>query len=76
MIVADTGPLIGLARVGRLDLLRRLYGKVHIPAAVLDELALGSARPGAAVLEDFLKSGWFEVQTEVVLLRETVRGLG
>ena len=65
MIVADTGPLIALARVGRLDLLPRLYGKVHIPAAVLDELALGSARPGAAVLEDFLKSGWFEVQTAV-----------
>ena len=65
MIVADAGPLIALARVGRLDLLRRLYGKVHIPPAVLDELALGSGRPGAAALEDFLKSGWLEAQRAV-----------
>lgn len=58
MIVADAGPLIALARIGQLDLLRRLYGEVLVPPAVLDELALGSGRPGAAILEDAVKSGW------------------
>ena len=58
MIVADAGPLIALARVGQLDLLRRLYGQVLVPSAVLHELALGSGRPGAATLETAIEAGW------------------
>ena len=58
MIVADAGPLIALARIGQIELLRRIYGEVLIPSAVLDELALSSGRPGAIVLEDAVKSGW------------------
>ena len=49
-VVSDTGLLIALARVGRLDLLRRLYGQIVIPSAVHDELALDSDRPGAKAL--------------------------
>ena len=49
-VVSDTGPLIASARVGRLDLLRRLYGQIVISSAVHDELALGSDRPGAEAL--------------------------
>jgi predicted nucleic acid-binding protein len=49
-VVADAGPLIGLARVGRLDLLRALYGTVFIPPAVLDEFMLAESRPGATPL--------------------------
>ena len=45
-IVADTGPLIGLARVDQVGLLHRIYTKVHIPVAVKIELELDSARPG------------------------------
>ena len=67
MIVADAGPLIALARVGQLDLLRRLYGQVLVPSAVLHELALGSRRPGAGVLEDSLRSG---LLVEQVVVRE------
>lgn len=61
-IVADTGPLIALARVGRLDLLRRLYRQVVIPPAVHGELAIGSGRPGATALADALAAGWISVQ--------------
>ena len=63
MIVADTGPLIALARIGQLDLLRRLYGEVLVPPAVVEELALGSGRPGAALLERAVESGWLVEQS-------------
>ena len=61
-IAADTGPLIALARVGRLHLLRRLYRQVVIPPAVHGELAIGSGRPGATALADTLAAGWISVQ--------------
>jgi hypothetical protein len=31
MIVSNTSPLTNLAAVGQFDLLRRLYGELHIP---------------------------------------------
>jgi len=37
IIVSDTTPLIGLASIGRLELLHRLFGEVYIPQAVFDE---------------------------------------
>lgn len=61
-VVSDTGPLIALARVERLGLLRRLYGQIVIPSAVRDELALGSDRPGAKALAIALEAGWVSVQ--------------
>ncbi len=50
VIVADAGPLIGLAKIGRLELLRRLFSRVMIPEAVQTELRLKSSRPGAIAL--------------------------
>ena len=62
-VVADTGPLIALARAGRLDLLRRLYRQVVIPPAVHGELAIGSGRPGATALAGALAAGWTSVHS-------------
>lgn len=61
IIVADAGPLIGLARVHRLDLLQELYGFVLIPPAVHDELQVSSGRPGAVQLKSALERGWLQV---------------
>lgn len=48
-VVSKAGPLIGLALVGRLSLLPRLYRQVLIPEAVFEEIAgSASSRPGAA----------------------------
>lgn len=37
-VVANTTPLIALADIGQLDLLRQLYGEIWIPPAVLKEI--------------------------------------
>jgi predicted nucleic acid-binding protein len=60
MIVADAGPIIGFARIGRLDLLRQVLGEVVIPEAVYEELVgSGRDRPGAADVE---QGGWIQRQ--------------
>lgn len=46
IVVSNTSPLTSLAIIGKLDLLRLLYGRVHIPMAVRDELCQGPVWPG------------------------------
>jgi hypothetical protein len=62
VVVADTGPLVGLGRVGLLHLLRDLYDRILIPPTVHDELRLGSGRPGAEQSAEALAQGWLQVR--------------
>jgi predicted nucleic acid-binding protein len=39
IVVSDSSPLISLAAIGRLELLRDLYGAIAIPRAVYHEYA-------------------------------------
>jgi hypothetical protein len=39
VVIADAGPIIALAQIHQLDLLRHLYGSVAIPAEVAREVA-------------------------------------
>ena len=48
MVVADAGPLIIWARLGRLDLLREVCGEVWVPKLVEREAVNDPRRPGAA----------------------------
>ncbi len=60
IIVSDTSPLINLAAVGQLDLLRQLYGHVIIPQAIYDEIVIaGAGQPGAAEVK---AAGWIEIR--------------
>lgn len=59
LLVADAGPLIGLAKAHLLDLLHRLYSKVYVPQAVFEEVvARGKGRPGATEVST---ASWIEV---------------
>jgi len=62
--VANATPLIYLARVGRLDLLRAIFGKVLIPEEVRREVVDEGKRlgkPDASVVEKALEEKWIEV---------------
>lgn len=48
IVVADSTPIIALCRVGRLALLRQVFGRIVIPDAVWNEIVIdGQGRPGA-----------------------------
>lgn len=73
IVVANAGPLIALAQIGQFQLLGQLYGRIHIPVGVQDEVvASGEGRAGA---EDVAAASWIEVVkvqdgAAVALLRE------
>ncbi len=49
IVVSNTSPLTNLAAIGQFDLLRRLYGRLHIAEAVWTELNAGGVQwPGCA----------------------------
>lgn len=61
LIVADAGPLIGLAVIGGLDWLRKLFRQILIPDGVAAELCLDSKMPGALALASSRDQGWLRV---------------
>ncbi len=59
IVVTNAGPLIALAQIGQFDLLRLLYGQVHIPPSVRDEVnAVGPDCPGAV---ETVTANWVHV---------------
>lgn len=79
LIVSNTSPILNLAIVGQLDLLRQQFGHIQIPPAVLDELKIDEERPGSQSIQSALTAGWIQVQpvnnqSLVQLLRQTLDG--
>lgn len=60
-VIVNTSPLIYLHRVGQLDLLAKLYGKVITPLGVKEELSEGH-RIGANV-PDLSTQTWIEIRS-------------
>ena len=61
VVLADASPLIGLARVGALPWLRKLYRTISITKAVRVETTGARELPGAVALTAALKQGWIRV---------------
>ena len=70
-VVSNASPLINLAWIGKLDLLRQLYGELTIPGAVWQEVVVeGIGQPGA---DDVKAATW--IKTQAVKNKELVRAL-
>ena len=70
-VISNTSPIINLAMVGQLNLLRQLYGQIVIPQAVYAEIVgVGVEQPGAV---EVATSDW--IQTYKVANRTAVTAL-
>lgn len=78
VVVSNTTPISELAKIGQLNLLRDLYGRVFIPPEVFSEIATGT-HPAAQTLQ---QTDWIEVRAvadsnKVIALHAQTRlGLG
>lgn len=64
LVVADSSPLVYLSRIGRLDVLAAVYGRIVIPARVWAEVV--EARPGAPGVDRLVDATWLEVDSRVL----------
>ena len=56
--VSDTSPLLNLAIIGRLELVRAQFGSVLVPPAVVREFRLEEGRPGSSALRQTIEKEW------------------
>lgn len=61
LLVADSGPLIALARLALLDLPQKLYSQVLVTRTVWNEVADGRPRSEHAALQEAQQRGWLQV---------------
>ena len=68
VVFAAAGPLIGLARIGCLDLLLALFGGVTITAVVATEIGIDAdpdvradRKPGASAIAEARAAGWLSI---------------
>lgn len=78
IVVSNTSPLTNLAAIGHFELLRKLFGEIHITSGVWEELNKGGRRhPGSSEVEG---ASWIEhhdvgdKNLVVVLRRDLDRG--
>jgi predicted nucleic acid-binding protein len=80
MIVSNSGPLIHLAKAGRLDLLKELFGGLIIPYEVKLEVIDGGKDEGMAdafLIESEVENGWIVIdKSNNTKLKELAKSAG
>ena len=61
LVIAEAGPLIGLARTGYLSLFQHLYSSVMISSHLLQTLKLSSGKSGSRAIATAIHHGWLHV---------------
>ena len=69
--ISNTSPLLNLAIIGRLELVRTQFQRVLIPPAVVEEFRLEEDRSGSSELRRALEEGWIvtEAPSDEALIR-------
>lgn len=70
--VSNSGPLIALAKLGHLELLNKLYGKVVVPHEVHEEVVVNGyerGSPDAEVVRQAVHHGWLAVSKKTAFHR-------
>ncbi len=73
IVVSNSSPLIALAKIGKLHILKDLFGEIIIPKAVWYEVVVkGKGKPGAEEVE---RAEWIKVrEVEDILSVEILKG--
>lgn len=75
IVVSDTSPILSLALIGRLELLRDLYGTIMIPQAVRSEIAVEQSGAPEVAQTDWIITRPIDPNIVLkLLLREVDRG--
>ena len=61
-VVSNTSPILNLAVIDRLSLIREQFTTVAIPKGVLEELRVGENLPGSKKILDALEAKWLQVE--------------
>ena len=61
-VVSNTSPILNLALIERLSLMRTQFSTVFIPKGVLEELRVNENLPGSKKILDALDSRWLQVE--------------
>jgi hypothetical protein len=62
LVVSNTSPILNLALIDRLALMRDQFTNVTIPKRVLEELRVGENLPGSKKILDALDAKWLQVE--------------
>lgn len=71
LVVSNTSPIMNLAVVDLLNLLRQQFGEVFVPAAVIEELRLDTDYPGTDKIRQAISEGWLHqevVENQQIIL--------
>ena len=63
-MVCNSSPLIWLAKIGRLPLLKTVFGQVVIPKRVCKETTLEKQSADAVLISKAIEDGWIKVSEE------------
>ena len=76
-VVSNTSPILNLAIIDQLHLLREQMGEIHVPPAVVEELRVEESLPGSATVRQAFNDGWLQVKTatNVSLMRALLQEL-
>jgi predicted nucleic acid-binding protein len=58
-VVSNTTPLISLLKIGKLEILRNLYGEILVPQAVFNEIEAGKTKE---FYIDISETGWIRIE--------------